>query len=246
MITGQKDFEGYRLYRSQLGADLPGKDLLSSMTLIAEFDSINGIGYDTGFRAIRLAPPATFAGEATSYHYKFEITGLLNGWQHAFAVTAFDRGDPEQNLGSLESSRLSTVRRVFTGTLPQTAATSTRLQVSVYPNPYRVHAAWDGRLERDRKLYFINLPPRSEVRIYTLAGDLVDSFQHQSATYSGGDIQWFEKFAPPDRGIIFSGGEHGWDLVTADDQALATGLYLYTVEDLETGEIQKGKFAVIK
>jgi hypothetical protein len=35
-------------------------------------------------------------------------------------------------------------------------------------------------------------------------------------------------------------------LVTADDQAIATGLYLYTVEDLATGEIQKGKFAVIK
>jgi len=46
--------------------------------------------------------------------------------------------------------------------------------------------------------------------------------------------------------VQFSGGEHAWDLVTTDDQALATGLYLYTVEDLQTDEIQKGKFAVIK
>jgi len=46
--------------------------------------------------------------------------------------------------------------------------------------------------------------------------------------------------------VQFSGGEHAWDWVTTDDQALATGLYLYTVEDLQTGEIQKGKFAVIK
>jgi hypothetical protein len=252
LITGEKDFEGYRLYRSQLGADLPGKDLLSSMTRIAEFDSINGIGYNTGFRAIRNETlltekdPVTGEERQVPYHYRFEIDGILNGWQHAFAVTAFDRGNPEENLGSLESSRLTTVRRVFPGTLPQASTKAGKLSVSVYPNPYRARAAWDGHLERDRKLYFINLPSRCEVRIYTLAGDLVDSFRHESATYAGADIQWFEKFAAAGKSVFFSGGEHGWDLVSSDDQAIATGLYLYTVEDLETGEIQKGKFAVIK
>lgn len=244
LITGQKDFEGYRLYRSQLAADLPGKDLLSSMTLIAEFDSINGIGYDTGFRAVRLPSPIIFPGETTPYYYKSEINGILNGWQHAFAVSAFDRGDPEQNLGSLESSRLATVRRVFAGTLPQASTTASRLAVSVYPNPYRVHAAWDGTLERDRKLYFINLPPRCEVRIYTLAGDLVDTMHHDASSYNGLDTRWFSVYAGEN--VQFSGGEHAWDLVTTDDQAIATGLYLYTVENLENGEIQKGKFAVIK
>ena len=48
-ISGEQDFEGYRLYRTRLAEDLPGRDLLSSLTMIAEFDSVNGIGLDTGF-----------------------------------------------------------------------------------------------------------------------------------------------------------------------------------------------------
>jgi len=35
-------------------------------------------------------------------------------------------------------------------------------------------------------------------------------------------------------------------LVTASDQAIATGLYLFTVKDLDSGEISRGKFVVIK
>jgi hypothetical protein len=43
-----------------------------------------------------------------------------------------------------------------------------------------------------------------------------------------------------------SGGEHAWDLVSGSDQAIATGLYLFTVKDLANGEIKKGKFLIIK
>jgi hypothetical protein len=43
-----------------------------------------------------------------------------------------------------------------------------------------------------------------------------------------------------------SGGEHAWDLISRYDQAIATGLYLFTVKDLETGEIKRGKFVIIK
>jgi hypothetical protein len=43
-----------------------------------------------------------------------------------------------------------------------------------------------------------------------------------------------------------AGGEHAWDLVTDNDQAIATGLYLFTVKNLDTGDIKRGKFAIIK
>ncbi len=257
LITGEKDFEGYRLYRSTLASDLPGKNLLSSFIRIAEFDSIDGLGYDTGFNFVRLNEPVTFPDEfyrdpltgqkeQVQFRYKFVNRNLLNGWQYAYAVTAYDRGDPGQNLPSLESSRLRNVVRVFPGAPPVSEAgrTGPRRKIGVYPNPYRGHARWDGLLERDRKIYFYNLPPKAEVRIFTLAGDLVDTFVHDSDTYTGTDIQWFEKLSSPE--AVFSGGEHGWDLVTKDDQALATGLYLFTVEDLQSGEIYRGKFLVIK
>ena len=35
-------------------------------------------------------------------------------------------------------------------------------------------------------------------------------------------------------------------LITSADQAIATGLYLFTVKDLATGNIKRGKFLVIK
>ncbi|MDZ7360643.1 MAG: hypothetical protein ONB46_07945 [candidate division KSB1 bacterium] len=68
--------------------------------------------------------------------------------------------------------------------------------------------------------------------------------RNDASFYNGLDTRWLSVYAGEN--VQFSGGEHAWDLVTADDQAIATGLYLYTVEDLESGEIQKGKFAVIK
>ncbi len=251
LITGEKDFEGYRIYRSKLGEDLVGKDLLSSMTLIADFDSIDGIGYDTGFDFIRLPQDSIVYfedeisnGDTVFYQYRFVNENLLNGWQYAYSVTAYDRGDPANKLESLESSYLTKVVRTIPGTSPADGVADGTPQVGVYPNPYRAHAAWDGQLERDRKIYFFNLPSNCEVRIFTLAGDLVDHFKHSGLDYSGEDIQWFQKFS---RGkTVFAGGEHAWDLVTKDDQAIASGLYLFTVENLDSGKIQTGKFLVIK
>ena len=45
---------------------------------------------------------------------------------------------------------------------------------------------------------------------------------------------------------IMTGGEHPWDLITDDDQAVASGLYLFSVKDKITGEVKTGKFLVIK
>ncbi len=257
-ISGKKDFEGYKFYRTKLAEDLPGRDFFSSFSLIAEFDSVNGIGLDTGLDFVRLQEPVTFdevvlnpftgEEEILFYYYKFENTDLLNGWQYGYSVTAFDGGDPEINLGSLESSKLSNVVRVFPGSptmeTQNAAAPQQKIKVGVYPNPYRAQGTWDGNLERERKLYFFNLPADCEVRIFTLGGDLVNKFEHHGNSYTGDDIRWFEQFSRGDR--VFAGGEHAWDLVTQDDQAIASGLYFYTVKDFNTGKIQRGKFLVIK
>ena len=205
-------------------------------------DIIDSIGYDTGLKVVRLNSNVTFPGDTTVYHYKLEETGLNNGWQYAYAVTAFDRGDKKNNLGSLESGKKSTTVSVFPSVAPATAGSGAK--VGVYPNPYKASAMWDGFLERERKIYFFNLPAESEVRIYSMTGDLIDSFQHNATTYSGSDIDWFETFT--DGGAIFSGGEHAWNLVSKNDQAIATGLYIYVVKNRANGEIQRGKFLVIK
>jgi len=68
-------------------------------------------------------------------------------------------------------------------------------------------------------------PPKScVISIYTLAGDLVELIRHSDATFSF----------------------HDWNLTSYVGQAVASGLYLFAVEDSQTGEVQVGKFVVIR
>ncbi|MGE5410392.1 MAG: hypothetical protein ACM3MI_05475 [Clostridiales bacterium] len=242
-ISSKKDFEGYRLYRTNAGYDLTSsQDVLGSIVLVAEFDSLKDqIGYNTGFSKVRLNEPVTFPGDTNKYYYKFEIDNLLNGWQYTYSVTSFDKGDPENNLESLESSVLASSKRI----IPGTPATSDKnVQIGVYPNPYYGNAYWDGSSERLRKIYFYNLPAKCEITIYTLAGDIVKKMQHDSNS-NGSDLRWFETYSKDGKQIM-SGGEHAWDIISDNDQAIASGLYLFSVKNSETGDIKTGKFLIVK
>ncbi len=239
-VTGLRDFEGYRVYRSNPGDDRTG-NILDRATLVAQYDRPgNRTGFNSGFDEILLDEPVTFPGDTTQYWYRFETGDLLAGWQYLFTVTAFDEGDPDAGLTSFESSRTATATRIFPGTPP--VADGSR-KVGVYPNPYRVGAAWDGASNRTRKLNFYNLPPRAEIRIYTLAGEIVARLDHDAATYRG-DIRWYDDFSAANRQL--PGGEHSWDILSESGLNLAGGLYLFTVKDLDTDEVQQGKFVIIK
>lgn len=242
-ISGKQDFEGYKLYRTQAGFDLTqSQDLQNSLVVLAEFDSTgNSIGYNTGFSEVRLDEPVTFPNDTTKYFYKFEIPTLLNGWQYVFSVTAFDEGDPENDLDVLESSSIANYERIVPGT---PAVEDENIEIGVYPNPYYANAVWDGSSERLRKLYFYNLPEECEIIIYTLAGDIVKTMLHDASS-NGSDTRWFQNYAS-DGKQQFAGGEHAWDLVTDNDQAVATGLYLFTVKNSKTGDIKTGKFLIVK
>ena len=242
-ISNKKDFEGYRLYRTEPGFDLNlAEDARSSLVMLAQFDSAgNSIGFNTGFGKVKLQQPVTFEGDTTKYYYKYELDNLLNGWQYLFSVTAFDKGDPENNLSSLESSPLASLNRVLPGTLPNN---NDQAEVGVYPNPYYGNAYWDGGTERLRKIYFYNLPSNCEIYIYTLSGDIVKKIYHDQNS-NGSNIKWFQTYASDGKQVM-TGGEDAWDLLTDHDQAIATGLYLFTVKDLKTGVIKRGKFLVIK
>lgn len=246
-ISRKYDFEGYRVYRSTAGADIADiSTLLTDLPLAADFDRADdSVGYNTGFNQILLSSPKTFAGDTVQYWYRFppanSTTTHLNGWQYVYGVSAYDAGDTATGVSSLES-KIVTVRVVPGSTVNTTGSK----KVGVYPNPYYAGAIWDGTSERTRKIYFYNLPAHCEVRIYTLAGDIVDAFTHDAATYDGTDIQWFQTYGTTDGTMKFSGGEHAWDLITKYDQAIATGLYLFSVKDTDTGNTQVGKFLVIK
>ncbi|MCF8427769.1 MAG: hypothetical protein K9I36_13615 [Bacteroidia bacterium] len=244
-ISRTRDFEGYRIYRSNAGDDLK-LNILDDVNLIAQWDSAgNGIGFNNGFDFIKLSEPKVFEGDTTNYQYKYTMDNLANGWQYAVVVTAFDKGDKNLGIPSLESSFTENENRVFAGTTPNDFNGKDAKKVGVYPNPYNTTAAWDGGTSRTRKLYFYNLPSKCDIHIYTNSGDLISRISHNSDTYQGEGIGWSTNFGSVDK-TTMSGGEHAWDVLSDTKTQLSTGVYLFTVKDLKTGEVQSGSFAIIK
>lgn len=248
-ISQKQDFEGYRLYLTKLGFDVTNvPNLQRDLVKIGEYDiANNGYSFETGFDAVKLPTPVTFENDTNVYFYKYTIDNVLNGWQYAISVSAFDQGNEESNLESLESSVLANNFRAFAGK-PINDNLKTNLPF-VYPNPYYAGASWEGKSsfqEQSRKLYFANLPMNCEIHVFTAAGDFIDKIVHNQE-YNGSDIRWFETFGSETADQnVFSGGEHAWDLLSENTQIIARGLYIFTVKDLDTGKLYKGKFAVIK
>ena len=247
-ISREMDFEGYRIY----GARKTVNDSNEEFTLLGEFDLAlaehMGIGYNTGFEYIRIinefGDQDSVEIDGNVYHYKFVNNHVKNGWLNYYAVTAYDRGDPDANLASLESSVYANRQYVYPGVKPDAA--NWEGNPSVYPNPYKGQARWDGYGSRAQMIWFSNLPRKAEIRIFTLAGDLVDILDHDQE-YQGSDVYNIDEYKTPQ----LSGGEHAWDLITRDDQAIASGLYLFTVKNLDNeslsyGKVKEGKFLIIK
>lgn len=178
-------------------------------------------------------------------YYKSTIMYPPKGIEYYIAVTAYDRGIPSNNLDFLETGRDADANmKVF---FPGSLAKSKMDNIYVVPNPYIGSSKFDGRRENDRKgdrskrLWFVNLPERCKIRIYTLAGDLVDTIDHNGAYAE--DIINVSKATT--LGISAS-GIHAWDLLSKNRQIIASGVYLFSVENKANGDIKVGKFVVIK
>ncbi|NIM97453.1 MAG: hypothetical protein GTO24_05030 [candidate division Zixibacteria bacterium] len=163
------------------------------------------------------------------YDFEVEVFPSQPIW---FAVTAFDVGDPQTGLPPLEASRLVNATLVYPIDEWETVKEE-GLNVVVYPNPYRIDAGYSAKRYEEGGLYgrrirFVNLPPRCTIRIYTLDGDLVRTIEHDRE----------------DNALDATYDE--WDLISRNTQAVVSGIYLYSVEDKDTGENQVGKFVIIK
>ena len=100
--------------------------------------------------------------------------------------------------------------------------------IAVVPNPYDGAASWEpattdvGR--GVRRIYFIHLPAKCTINIYTISGNLVQTLHH-------------------DAGL--SNGQEPWNLVSKDGMDIAFGVYVYHVKTPQ-GDEKIGRFAIIK
>ncbi|MCD4827806.1 MAG: hypothetical protein K8R90_00040 [Candidatus Cloacimonetes bacterium] len=167
------------------------------------------------------------------------------GIENYLAVTAFDRGMPSKDLLALESGRDADANMVVFFPGPS-ATNGSSDNVYVVPNPYTGLSAFDGRREMDdkgdksRRVWFVNLPEECTIRIFTLAGDLVDTIEHNGA--------YMEDVINPSKAAQFgiaASGTHTWDLLSHNNQIVVSGVYLFSVEDAG-GDVKVGKFVIIR
>ncbi len=96
----------------------------------------------------------------------------------------------------------------------------TLTQVYVVPNPFYVESHFAGA--PGNKIGFYNLPAPCTIRIFSTAGQLIETIEHTTNSY-----------------------EHEYLQITRSDQRLASGVYFYVVTTPE-GETARGKFIIIR
>ena len=193
----------------------------------------------------RVAVRDTVIGEDTLQYgvYEFVFEDLNAAIPLWFAVTTMDFGDYRSNVGPQESTPQSNTQFLF----PQNSAdvvVDSNLQVYTYPNPYKIHfkdafgnttsyflQGYEGAGlsqvdERERRIWFANLPDTATIRIYSLDGDLIREIHHP------------DKFLTQYNSIV------GWDLISRNTQAVTSGIYIWRV-DSRLGT-QVGKIVIIK
>jgi hypothetical protein len=193
----------------------------------------------------------------TDSTYTYRILNAHPLFPRYYSVTAFDYGDPKSGTEPLETAR--NANRIYVAPSGNTAN-----KVTVVPNPYRAYQdytkayvatspgsglSWenqdDGTPEffpqTDRRIEFINLPPRCLIRIYTVAGDLVQIIPHSNETpfnnLGDRNTKWVSDYS------------ESWDLNSRNGQQVVSGIYLFSVEDLtpeNKGKIEVGKFVIIR
>lgn len=152
------------------------------------------------------------------------VTGeLANGTRYYYAVVGYDFGRKTDQAGDRPTAGGRNVNALQVIPLP--LARDVMDDISVVPNPYKGSADWEEWTSsgtRLGKIYFMNLPKKCTVRIYTIAGDLVRTMEHNDVTF----------------------GALGWDLTGEAGVQVASGIYIYHVDAPDYGE-KIGKFAVL-
>ncbi|HZN80445.1 MAG TPA: hypothetical protein VFC01_12260, partial [Mycobacterium sp.] len=227
---------------------LSNSSVADSFRVVRDVDVRDGNGFDTGLEGVRRSTPY-YDGPDTLL-YELRLDGIPDGLKRYAAVTSYDAQLVVPY--SLESGVLQNSTYFIAG---PSAAQAVHQRVSVFPNPYRGESAFDGRdaagalNPRRRVLWFTNLPPRAHLEIFTLAGDRVRTYEYDAATYRGTEAAGIS----PDNAdlaqgrYLTSGGSMlAFDLLSENGQEIATGLYLFAVENKDTGDKQQGKFLVLK
>lgn len=229
--TGGRLFEGFRVWRSESPIYNP-----STFALIRQYDVADDLNFEYG----------------TGIEYSLIDSGLVRGKTYWYAVTSFSIPGISIVDVPVDSVTIRTDTLFSKPTQSDYGENAERVilpfevgevgEALVVPNPYRTDVdytyeggGWEG-VSRDwsenkRVVWFIHLPPKCTIRVFTLAGDLINTIVHDDAVRTGSIPAQVT-------------GQEEMLLVTSSGRAMSSGIYVFSV-DSEKGR-QVGKFVVIR
>ncbi|MBN1302092.1 MAG: hypothetical protein JW995_12835 [Melioribacteraceae bacterium] len=95
-------------------------------------------------------------------------------------------------------------------------------KVYAVPNPFVSESGFQGSGEVESKIGFYGLPEKCTIRIFSYAGQLIETIEHDAPLYT---TEWLQ--------------------ISKNGQEIASGIYFYVVSTPD-GQQSKGKFVVIK
>ncbi|MCD4693091.1 MAG: hypothetical protein K8R79_09265, partial [Calditrichales bacterium] len=92
IITGYKDFEGFRIYRSKDNGRTWGTQNYDEESRTSYWQPVAQYDLKNEFEGYERIMPHRFLGENTGLVYKYEDEDVYNGTEYLYAVCAYDRG----------------------------------------------------------------------------------------------------------------------------------------------------------
>lgn len=185
---------------------------------------------DSVFRLI--PPPGPHDGFDTYYSITYELlnTGIEGTYEDMFVPDTLELIRPCTTPGDRKTcanlnNKLVNLSNKAT---PSGSPHPNLERVLVVPNPYRASEEWDVNGSHD--IHFVNLPQRARIRIYTLAGDLVQDLDHDGRAVGNNltTVRDFER----------------WNLKNAKGRDVSSGIYVFRV--VSDAFTYQGRFVVIR
>jgi len=143
------------------------------------------------------------------YLYEDEDDSFRLGEARYYAVTSIDENSVESGKSNITFHRKNVKSVEILG------------KIYVVPNPFSVTSGFQG-FGQEGAVGFYGLPAKCTIRIYSYAGQLVETIEHDEPVFS---TAWFQ--------------------VTRNRQDIASGVYLYVVTTPD-GDQSTGKFIIAK
>ncbi|MBN1780569.1 hypothetical protein JW948_05535 [bacterium] len=187
------------------------------------------------FTADMLAAEQVEIGETTFENgHVFIDTDVLWGGSYYYYVQSgvqVDANDPNAYPGTggdiLWSGRVYSTSRLEVS--PERPVGSELDDIRIVPNPYYIS---DDKLppyvqsaNDPRHIMFFNLPPACIIKLFTESGDLIKTIRHEPLSKSG----YYE-----------------WNMLTDNQQAISSGIYIAVFEALNGGGVAYQKFIVVR